>query len=159
MTLLRQLVWNSLHTGGVASAATSLALAMCGKLENRNSLAPINAISHIAWGEKAASRDDPSLKYTATGFALNTAAVTGWAGLYELVFGRRADQRDVTGALAGGGIVSAVAYVTDYYLVPPRFTPGFEKRLSGKSLLAIYTTLALSLGMGALWVRNGRTRP
>jgi hypothetical protein len=42
-------------------------------------------------------------------------------------------------------VVSAGAYLTDYYLVPKRFTPGWEKRLSGKSLAAIYGMLALGL--------------
>ena len=158
MTLWRQFVQNTLTTGQVSSAATTLAIGLCGSLENRNSLAPINAISHIAWGEKAATREGPSLKYTVTGLVLNTAAVTGWAGFYELLFGRRADTRDVPGALVGGGITSAVAYITDYHVVPPRFTPGFEKRLSGRSLLVIYATLGLSLGIGALGGRNRRTR-
>jgi hypothetical protein len=41
--------------------------------------------------------------------------------------------------------VTAGAYITDYYLVPKRFTPGFEKRVSGKSLFAIYVALAVGL--------------
>jgi hypothetical protein len=41
--------------------------------------------------------------------------------------------------------VTAGAYLTDYYLVPKRFTPGFEKRLSGKSLAAIFVALAAGL--------------
>jgi hypothetical protein len=38
-------------------------------------------------------------------------------------------------------------------LVPERLTPGFEKRLSNKSLLAIYGTLAVGLGLGLLGKR------
>jgi hypothetical protein len=36
------------------------------------------------------------------------------------------------------------------YLVPKRFTPGFEKRLSGPSLTLIYGALALGLAAGVL---------
>ena len=41
--------------------------------------------------------------------------------------------------------VTAGAYLIDYYLIPKRFTPGFEKRLSGKSLAAVFVALAMGL--------------
>jgi hypothetical protein len=53
-------------------------------------------------------------------------------------------------ALVEGTVVSGLAYVTDYYVVPDRLTPGFEKRLSNKSLTAIYCALAVGLAAGAL---------
>ena len=52
---------------------------------------------------------------------------------------------DVTATLLSGAAVSALAYLTDYHVVPSRLTPGFEKRLGGRSLLAIYAALAFSL--------------
>jgi len=61
---------------------------------------------------------------------------------------------DIVGSLLSGAAVSAMAYVADYYLVPKRFTPGFEKRLSNRSLFAIYSTLALSLAAGHLMRRR-----
>ena len=87
------------------------------------------------------------------GLILNGAAVTGWAILQELMFGRRQNRTTIGKAMAEGAIVSGLAYVTDYYLVPPRFTPGFEKRLSNPSLAGIYSVLAASLGVGS-WLRN-----
>jgi len=41
--------------------------------------------------------------------------------------------------------VTAGAYLIDYHLIPSRFTPGFEKRLSGKSLAAVFVALAMGL--------------
>ena len=41
--------------------------------------------------------------------------------------------------------VTAGAYLIDYHLIPKRFTPGFEKRLSGKSLAAVFVALAVGL--------------
>lgn len=114
-------------------------------------MAPLNAISHIAWGKAATARNDVSWKYTASGLALNLAATTSWATLYEFIFGRAADKGDVAKALVGGAVVSGLAYVTDYHIVPARLTPGFEKRLSGRSLFGIYTVLALGLALGSLW--------
>lgn len=136
-----------LQTGITASAATTVAAAVCGALEQGNSVAPINAVSHIPWGDEAARHDELSWKYTATGLGLNTAAVTSWAAIYEWGC-RNIPDDDAAGALTEGVLVSALAYLTDYHVVPRRLTPGFEKRLSNYSLLGIYATLALSLALG-----------
>ena len=148
-----ELFVDTLYTGAVATAATTAAAAMCGELEEHEPIAPINAISHIAWGDKAARHDEASLKYTLSGALLNTAAITGWAALHELVFSGPRRPRTLPAALAAGAATSAVAYVTDYYIVPNRLTPGFEKRLSNKSLAGIYGVLAVSLGFGS-WFRR-----
>ncbi|WP_010587348.1 hypothetical protein [Schlesneria paludicola] len=150
MTGSSALLQNTLQTGAAAATATTLATAICGELEEGNAIAPLNAISHIAWGDEAATHDEASWKYTATGMALNGAAVTSWAGIFEMYFGRAVDRQDVRQALVGGAAVSALAFVTDYYLVPRRVTPGFEKRLSNTSLFGIYSALALSLALGRM---------
>lgn len=150
MSALTTLLENTLRTGTSATLATTLAAAICGEIENRSPLAPINAVSHIPWGDEAASHDEPSWKYTATGLGLNAGAVTGWAAIYEWLHGQREDQKNLAGILVDGAIVSALAFVTDYYLVPRRLTPGFELRLSNGSLWGIYAALALSLSAGSL---------
>ena len=53
---------------------------------------------------------------------------------------------------ARGKTHSAVAYATDYHVVPERLTPGFEKRLSNESLAIVYGVLAACLALG---VRRG----
>jgi hypothetical protein len=150
MKSAKEIVLDALATGKLASIATSLAIAACGKAEQNNPVAPLNAISHIAFGEEAARQNEPSLKYTATGILLNDAACTSWAALHEQFFGRAASNGNIPMALTGGSIISLVAYITDYYLVPKRITPGMEKRLSNRSLLFIYTILAMSLALGSL---------
>ena len=172
MNVFQQLAQNTMRTGGLASAATTIAAAVCGLIEERNAVAPLNSVSHIAWGDRASRQKRPSWKYTLTGLALNTAAVTSWAALYELFFGRagaaqssgavgngkraRASKpahsmsRVVAKSLVGGAVISGLAYVTDYKLVPAWLTPGFDKRLSNRSLLGIYAALALGLGLGGL---------
>ena len=77
-----------------------------------------------------------------------------WAAVYEFLFGRTglsAKDPGLSRALIGGAVVSAIAYVIDYHVVPARLTPGFELVLSNRSLLAIYLVLAASLGLGSLW--------
>lgn len=146
----RTLLGDSLFSGAAAGIATTLTAAACGELEEGECLAPLNAVSHIIWGDEAATHDEASWKYTATGLVLNTGAVISWAALYELLFGAAADEGDVLRALLGGAAISAIAYVVDYHVVPRRFTPGFEKRLSNQSMLGIYGALAVSLAVGSL---------
>lgn len=147
MTGLEQLVNNTIRTGALATVATTLTVAACGDAENGNALAPINAVSHILWGDEAAAQEAATAKYTLTGLALNSAAVTSWAAVHELLFGG-SNRSDLCGALLSGTCVSALAYITDYMIVPERLTPGFEKRLSNRSMFGIYAVLAVALAVG-----------
>lgn len=140
--------------GTLAAAVIALTAGALGKVENGRAIAPINAISHMLWGDHAALRVKPSLKYTGTGLALNEAASIFWTVIYEKFFGLAARRGNVAKAIAGGAVVAAAAYVTDYHIVPKRLTPGFEKRLSGRSLFGIYAAMALSLGVGALLAKK-----
>ncbi|WP_019140500.1 hypothetical protein [Noviherbaspirillum massiliense] len=143
-------VRQALVSGTVAAATTSLAAALAGKRETGSYVAPLNATSHIIWGDQEARQNDTSFKYTLTGVLLNYGAGIFWAAFYERWFGRGGHpdaQRSLSRPLIGAAVVTAGAYLTDYYLVPKRFTPGYELRLSGKSLLAIYGALALGLAM------------
>jgi hypothetical protein len=130
------------------TAATTAAAVMCGALELGRPAAPVNAVSHILWGHDATRRDAVSAKYTGLGTALNSAAVASWSVLHHFVF--RPDRRPpgLGPALARGAATAAIAYVVDYHVVPKRLTPGFEERLSGRSLFAIYAALAISLAVG-----------
>ena len=150
MSALVDLITRTLQTTGPATAATTAAVAACGAIDDGNAVAPVNAVSHIAWGDEAAEQDDASLKYTATGATLNAAAIASWAAIYELGFGRAARRGNIKTAIAGGIATAALAYVTDYYIVPKRLTPGFEKRLSSPSMFAVYAALAASLPMASL---------
>ncbi|SNT32651.1 hypothetical protein SAMN06265795_12536 [Noviherbaspirillum humi] len=149
MQLGKTVTARSLVTGTLAGMATALATAMNGKREAGSYAAPLNATSHILWGDEAARHDDVSMKYTASGFLLNHAAAIMWAAIYEKWFaGRRGGVLKGGSAMTpalGAALVSAGAYVTDYHLVPKRFTPGYEYHLSGKSMALIYGALALGL--------------
>jgi hypothetical protein len=155
MSRLEQLAEDTLLTGAVATAATTLAVSALGQLEDGEPIAPINSVSHIAWGDEAAKHEEASVKYTLTGALLNAAAVIGWAGIHELAVWRLGARRSQAASLAVGAAVAGLAYVTDYHIVPRRLTPGFEKRLSNRSLAAVYGVLAVSLGVGTLLRRRG----
>lgn len=153
----------ALVSGTVGGLATSAVAAFAGKRETASYAAPLNATSHILWGDEAARQDGASVKYTVTGFLLNHLAAIMWAAIHEVwvepAMSRWSATRHLPATLVttiSGAAVAAGAYVTDYYLVPKRFTPGYEKRLSGQSLALIYGALALGLTVGNL-VANSRS--
>lgn len=147
--------WVSGMTAGLAAAAMA---SVAGKRASASYAGPLNATSHVLWGERAAQQDRPSAKYTLTGFLLNQAAGIFWALPYEkwLRASRKRPALSVQPVLAAAA-VAAGAYLTDYYLVPKRFTPGFEKRMPLASLALVYGALALGLAAPHLLRKN--TKP
>ena len=163
MTNWKQLARTTLMSTVISSLGTTAASAWCGQRENKNALAPLNAVSHILWGEEAASQERFSAKYTLAGVALNASAMLGWALVFAYLFDKlRGDERaaaksksrKVAAGLLGGVATSALAYVVDYHVVPKRLTPGLEDRLPLRSLLLVYIVLALSLGAGGVLSRE-----
>jgi hypothetical protein len=150
--------WKRLWLGGLAgSAAVAVTAALRGELEGRSAWRPINAISHILWGWHAAKPREGTFRYSGTGLVLNAAACLFWAGCYQAW--RRNMPRPnspATAATVGVG-TSILAYLTDYHLVPRRFTPGFELSLSRRSFPWIYGALAVGMLLPEwLNVRNKR---
>ena len=136
-----------LVSGTLAGVAAAVAASIAGRRQAGAYAAPLNATSHIVWGDRAARRNAVSLKYTGVGAALHYGAALFWAALYELLPGR-APLRAAT--------VAATAYVVDYHVVPRRLTPGFEMRVSPGALAAVYGALALGLWASSLRVHPGR---
>lgn len=135
---------NVLVSAGVATAVTTGAALLVSRWQTGRAPAALNATSHIVWGDKAATVDELDWAHTTLGGLLNAGAMAAWAAVAELL--PRA--RTPLAALAKGTLVSALAYVTDYYVVPKRLTPGFEKRLSARGLGIMYGALAGGLGLG-----------
>jgi hypothetical protein len=137
------LILRAIVSGTVAAAATTLTAALAGRRVTGSYVAPINASSHVLWGEAPARKNTPSLKYTGTGPLLNHGASVFWAIFYELLPGKA--RLTPGGPILGGMLVSAAAYVIDYHVVPKRLTPGFEKRLPEKAIALIYVAFAAGL--------------
>ena len=151
--------WNTatrrgLLSGAVASVLSTAALAALGKAGTDSSYAPTNAISHWVWGDKAARRDGPSLRYTATGYVIHHLSATFWAVLFERFMGDRLDRMGPAPTLAAATATSAAACFTDYQLTPQRLKPGYEKRLSQPALAVVYGAFAAGLAAGALMIRR-----
>jgi hypothetical protein len=110
---MKETVADALWDGAIATATTTAVAAVCGELENNRAMAPLNAVSHILWGDRATRQSRPSLKYTVPGLLLNGAAVTSWALLKGMMFGPQERKKSAAQALAEGAVISGIAYVTD----------------------------------------------
>lgn len=128
-------------SGAFAGTAAAIAVSLAGRRETGSYPAPLNATSHIVWGDSAARHDELSAKYTGTGTLLHYGAALFWAALHEALPGR---------APARAAITALTAYVVDYHVVPRRLTPGFELRVSPGALAMVYGALALGLWAGSL---------
>lgn len=131
--------------GGVVS---HVAVAALSRIETGRADLAMHPVSHIAWGDPPESHRGHTRRNWALGAALHHGACFFWATFFEGLFGKRAEH-STPAALTGGATIAAAAYVTDYHLVPDRFTPGFEAHLSNRSLFMVYVGLAVGLAAGA----------
>lgn len=136
-------------SGVLAGTTAAIAASLAGRWQSRSYAAPLNATSHIVWGDEAARHDEASAKYTGTGALLHYGAALFWAALHEAMPGPAALRAAAT---------AATAYVVDYHVVPRRLTPGFEMRVSPGALAAVYGALAIGFLTGSLWTDKAWTR-
>jgi len=145
-----------LVSGAASSVVSTVALALLGRGEAGSAYAPTNAVSHWIWGDEAAEHDGFSLKYTITGYAIHHLSATFWSVLFERLAGEKLDRKDLRVTLAASAATSAFACFADYKLTPKRLHPGYEKRLSKKSLAGVYAAFAVGLALGAIAIRRNR---
>lgn len=142
----------ALVAGSIASVTSTLALALAGRAELRNAVAPVNGPSQWVWGPDAPWRNRLSARHTAVGYGIHHLASVFWALLFEKLRPRR--RGDVPGELAAAALTAAVANMVDMRLTPERFTPGFERRLSRPALLFVYAAFGAGLAAAALLYRK-----
>ena len=153
--------WNralqdGLVSGTVASVVSTVSLAILGKAELDKAAAPINGPSQWVWGKHAPYENRFSLRYTVTGYAIHHAASIFWASLYEKLRQRLGPPPDRTAPVASAIVITATAYAVDFHVIPKRLTPGFEHRLSKRSLQMVYGAFAIGLAAVALMDHDGR---
>ena len=131
---------DGVKTGTTAAVVVTAAILAAGKVETGDMWGPLNDVSHVVLGEEKSHVDGFRPGTTLLGLALQVAAMESWGIFYHLLFGRpRFPKSVITAAVA-----AALIYGIDYRLLPRRFTPGFEHRLSRPGLFLIYAVLALT---------------
>lgn len=143
----RRALARSVLSGSVASVLSACTLLLLGRRQTGSAVAPVNAVSHWYFGDKAARRDRPSLKYTLTGYLTHHVASIFWATIFERLFERRTWPTR-TPPVGPAAAVALTAAVVDYTITPKRLTPGFEKRLTATSLIGVYGAFAVGLALG-----------
>jgi hypothetical protein len=143
-----------LVSGTVAGLLSAAVLMATGKRDAGSAVAAVNAESHWLWGDESLTEDRATWRHTFTGLATHQASTVFWATLYALVRGDRKAVKGVPEALIGGLATSVVAAAIDYTLVPKRFTPGFENRLSAPSMVAVFAAIAGGIAIGSLLLRE-----
>jgi hypothetical protein len=144
---MRNLFLRAIVSGAAGSLLSTLALAGCGWRELGDPYAPLNGPSQWLFGRQAALKSGASLKYTLSGYLIHHAMSVFWALVFERI---RARGSAAPSALLPAATTSAVACFVDYQLTPKRLTPGFERRLSRKSLAVVYVAFAIGLAAGAV---------
>jgi hypothetical protein len=154
----RNVTWSDalrrgLVSGTVAGIVSTISLAILGKAELGKPAAPVNGPSQWVWGKHAPHEDRFTLRYTILGHVVHHASSVFWAILYERLCQRLGKQQEAP-AVAPALLTAAAAYTVDFHVVPPRLSPGFERRLSQRSILLVYGSFALGLAIVSLASRN-----
>lgn len=136
-------------SGSFASVISTIALAVCGKLEEGSAAGPNNGPSQWIWGEEEAYTRQATLRHTAVGYAVHHFTSVGWATAHEYAFGRSRAPKKPLRHWVEAAATAATAYVVDYHFTPSRFRPGFKKHLGPASIVAVYAAFALGLALGS----------
>jgi hypothetical protein len=140
----------ALVRGTGAAIASTLALMACSRRETGSALAGVNAVSHWAFGDADATRNGFSFRHTAIGAVTQHAASVFWAAVMERFLVPRRRAPSVARLAVDAAATSALACAIDYTITPKRLTPGYELRLTKRSMAAVYAAFAAGLAIGSL---------
>jgi len=144
-----QALRDSLKPGAIASLTTGAMLAWRGRLDSGSALAPINASTHVVWGDQAAQVGGCTLRHTLPGLAINAGACLWWALVLQKLFGTKVDEGGLPRALMAGAATAGLSYLVDYHLLPRRLSPGWELSLTPRSLALALTAMGAGLALGS----------
>jgi hypothetical protein len=142
-----------LLAGTLAATLSGAVLLWRSRAETGHASAAVNAPSQWLWGRGAIEANDVDARHTLLGTAVHWLSSCFWAVGFEWLRRRHPDDTPL-GALRDGAATAGLAAFTDLTLVPERLTPGFEKRLSRRSLGGVYATFAVGLAVAALLSRR-----
>lgn len=142
-------------SGSLAGLVASVALAALARREGRSAFQPTNATSHWLHGDEAGRVRGVDAEHTGLGFATHQASAVFWAYPFECWLATRPPRAPLP-MLRDAAVMSGIAAIVDYGVVPRRFTPGWEEVVSPRSIAIAYGALAIGLAAGALVTQNLR---
>lgn len=158
MTDWQEVMRRAAISGSSASMVSAALLLGMGQRDCRSVTAPVNAISHWLWGDRAIPQQTASLRYTVPGYVIHHAASVFWAVFQERYLFTQAGPPAIATTVRTSVVVAALACVVDLCFTPRRFTPGFERRLKPGSLALVYVAFGIGLALPALGRALARAR-
>lgn len=141
---MKEVLEDGLRTGLAAGMVSAAAVMVCGAAERGDAFEPMNAVSHMVHGDSVEVRRGFVPYQTMPGLTGHFAAILGWGVLFQWLLRKSRWPCGFAAVLFTGA-----AWIVDYRLVPPRYTPGFEKVLSRRSVALIYASLCAGLILGS----------
>ena len=139
--MLLKILAQALASGLTAIAASTAALAAMAVVEGKGPAQPLNATSHIVYGNDAARYRDADIDHTIIGLGTHAAATIFWAAAFETSLVLR-PARTPAALVVRAGSIALMAALVDYTITPKRFTPGWELVLSRTSMAVVYAAMA-----------------
>jgi hypothetical protein len=138
----------ALASGLAGTVTSTAALAAMASIEGKGAAQPLNATSHVVYGDEAAAFRQADVDHTVIGLGTHAAATIFWAATFEawLVARPTRDPLILTGRAVGIGLLAATV---DYTITPKRFTPGWELVLSKTSMAVAYGAMAAGFAAAA----------
>lgn len=158
MTDWQEVMRRAAISGSSASLASTALLLGMGQRDCSSVSAPVNAISHWLWGDRAIPQQNASLRYTVPGFVIHHSASVFWAVFQERYLITQTEPPSISTTIRTGIVVAALACFVDLCLTPRRFTPGFERRLKPDALALVYGAFGVGLALPALVRALARAR-
>ncbi len=154
MKTWRRALQDGLVTGSLASLTSLAGLVLCARCERVQPWGPVNAPSHWVWGDEALVQDGGSLRYSATALAVHHLSAGFWGVLHARMADPDGDDRRLSRQIRDAAITTAAAAWVDLGVVPHRLTPGFQERLSARSMVVVYGLFGLGLLAGSALARR-----
>lgn len=144
----------ALYSGAGAALASLAAIATLSKLEGHSAVRPINATSHVLWGDEDAPRERTDMVHTVPGALINVGSAFFWGTIFAFVSPPAAKQT-ATSMITRAFGTSLFATALDYGLVPRRLRPGWELALRARSVALALGAMGAGLAAGGLVEKNG----
>ena len=142
--MLRDRLLLGVWIGLVAAAATAGALVGFGWARGAP-FQPLNSVAHILVGSRAFYVLGGHLFVTPTGTLVHVVSLVAWGIVLSLILGR---VRRVP-AWGIALVFAVVVAVLDLFVLPPRFSPGFETVLTQGEVAIVYGVMAASMAVAA----------
>ena len=137
-------------TGAIVSAIALMAL---GQFLAGSPLAALNATAHWLFGPDAISQSGFSFRVTGVGILTHILACLFWGAVFTaLLLVMRVNETFLVWLY--GLLVSMVALIIDYGLLPEQLSPGWHLVLPIKAVLAGFIALGVGLALGVTLARS-----